>query len=143
MTRRTKPGFNKNKLKAAQKQLKANIKGRKNLENIKNIIGKQKLAKKYIVSTWKPRTGQITINDRLETINEGGNNRNRNNSYGTNKNIANKNLINKAKRNKNLNKAKRNKNLNKNLIYNKAKRNKNLNKVKTAKNANNQARRFS
>ena len=78
----TKPGFNKNKLKAAQKQLKANIKGRKNLENIKNIIGKQKLAKKYIVSTWKPRTGQITINDRLETINEGGNNRNRNNSYG-------------------------------------------------------------
>ena len=119
MTRRTKPGFNKNKLKAAQKQLKANIKGRKNLENIKNIIGKQKLAKKYIVSTWKPRTGQITINDRLETINEGGNNRNRNNSYGTNKNIANKNIINKAKRNKNLN------------------------KVKTAKNANNQARRFS
>lgn len=76
----TKPGFNKNKLKAAQKQLKANIKGRKNLENIKTIINKQKLAKKVIVST--NRKGRITIENRLETINEGGNNRNRNNSYG-------------------------------------------------------------
>ena len=74
---RKKPGFNENKLKAAQKQLKANIEGRKNLGNIKNIIELNELRKKTggIVST--NRKGRITrLADRPEMINEGNENKN-------------------------------------------------------------------